>query len=90
LADFDLRDSPSIPRRHTHRAPFDTTRNLSQITLSGLDHEVADIQHAAVVWITSDTAKRQVGQLVVEGAQAISADHDLWPWFYRSPTSSLE
>jgi nitroreductase len=66
----------AIPRRHTHRAPFDTSRNLTQSTLSGLDHEVADIEQAAIVWITSDTAKRQVGQLIVEGAQAISADHD--------------
>jgi nitroreductase len=66
----------AIPRRHTHRAPFDTARDLSQSTLSSLDHEVADIQQAAVVWITSDTAKRQVGQLIVEGAQAIAADHD--------------
>ena len=66
----------AIPRRHTHRAPFDTTRNLSQSTISGLDHEGADIQQAAVVWITGNTAKRQVGQLIVEGAQAISADHD--------------
>jgi nitroreductase len=66
----------AIPRRHTHRAPFDSTRNLSQSTLSGLDGEVADIQEAAVVWITSDTAKRQLGQLIVEAAQAISADQD--------------
>jgi nitroreductase len=66
----------AIPKRHTHRAPFDTTRNLSQSTLSGLDQEVADIQGAAIVWITSDTAKRQVGQLIVEAAQAIAADHD--------------
>jgi nitroreductase len=66
----------AIPKRHTHRAPFDTTRNLSQSTLSGLDQEVADIQQAAVVWIAGDTAKRQVGQLIVEAAQAIAADHD--------------
>lgn len=66
----------AIPRRHTHRAPFDTTRSLSQSTLSGLDNEVADINGAAIVWITSDMAKRQVGQLIVEAAQAISADHD--------------
>jgi hypothetical protein len=66
----------AIPLRHTHRAPFDTTRNLSQTTLSGLDQEVADIQGPAIVWITSDTARRQVGQLLVEAAQAISADHD--------------
>jgi nitroreductase len=66
----------AIPLRHTHRAPFDTTRKPSQATLSGLDHEVADIQGAAIVWITSDAARRQVGQLIVEAAQAISADHD--------------
>jgi TAT (twin-arginine translocation) pathway signal sequence len=66
----------AIPKRHTHRAPFDATRNLSQSTLSGLDQEVADIHGAAIVWITSDTAKRQVGQLIVEAAQAIAADRD--------------
>jgi hypothetical protein len=66
----------AIPRRHTHRAPFDTARNLSQSTLSGLDHEVADIQGAAIAWVTSDSAKRQVGQLIVEATQAIAADHD--------------
>ncbi len=66
----------AIPERHTHRAPFDTTRNLSLSTLSSLDNEVADIHGAAIVWITGDTAKRQVGQLIVEAAQAISGDRD--------------
>jgi hypothetical protein len=66
----------AIPRRHTHRAPFDTTRSLPLSTLSGLDNDVADIPGAAVVWITGDMAKRQVGQLIVEAAQAISADRD--------------
>jgi hypothetical protein len=66
----------AIPKRHTHRAPFDTTRNLSQSTLSGLDKQVADINGPEIVWITSDTAKRQVGQLIVEAAQAIAADRD--------------
>jgi nitroreductase len=66
----------AIPKRHTHRAPFDTTRNLSQSTLSGLDGEVVDIHGATIVWITGDAAKRQVGQLIVEAAQAIAADLD--------------
>ena len=66
----------AIPKRHTHRAPFDTTRNLPQSTLSALDQEVADIQGAEIVWITGDAARRQVGQLIVEAAQAIAADHD--------------
>jgi nitroreductase len=66
----------AIPKRHTHRAPFDTTRSLAQSTLSGLDQEVADIQGATIVWITSAAAMRQVGQLIVDAAQSIAADHD--------------
>jgi nitroreductase len=66
----------AIPKRHTHRAPFDTTRNVGQSTLLGLQQAVADIQGAGVVWITSDTAKRQVGELIIEAAQAIATDHD--------------
>jgi hypothetical protein len=37
---------------------------------------VADIQGAAIVWITSATAMRQVGQLIVDATQSIAADHD--------------
>jgi nitroreductase len=78
----------AIPQRHTHRAPFDTTRNLSPSTLSGLDGEVADIQGAAIVWITGDTAKHQLGQLIVEAAQAIAGDHgqsvDSFRWWRDS------
>jgi nitroreductase len=66
----------AIPRRHTHRAPFDTTRNLSPSTLAALDGDVSDIDGGAIVWVTSDMARRQVGQLILEAAQAISADHD--------------
>jgi len=64
----------AIPKRHTSRAPYDTSRTLSQETLGALDSAVADIPGAAVVWITTDTQKRQIGQLIVEGAQAFAAD----------------
>ncbi|HET7467293.1 MAG TPA: hypothetical protein VFL29_11550 [Candidatus Dormibacteraeota bacterium] len=64
----------AIPRRHTSRAPFDTSRAVSQDTLAALDSAVADIAGAQVVWISSDAPKRQVGQLIVEGAQAFAAD----------------
>jgi nitroreductase len=66
----------TIPQRHTHRAPFDTAHALSQPTLAALEQEVADIPQAGIVWISGDTLKRQVGQLIVEAAQAISADRD--------------
>jgi hypothetical protein len=49
---------------------------------------VSDINGAGIVWITSDTARRQVGQLIVEAAQAISADHgqsvDSFRWWRDS------
>jgi hypothetical protein len=60
----------SIPKRHTSRAPFDTSHVVAQETLGALDAAVADISGASVVWITGDAQKRQIGQLIVEGAQA--------------------
>jgi nitroreductase len=82
IAHVDLGSGPqsngalyqSIPKRHTSRAPFDTSRPVAQETLGALDAAVADIPGASVVWITSDTHKRRIGQLIVEGAQAFAAD----------------
>lgn len=82
IAHVDLGSGPesngalyqSIPKRHTSRAPFDTSRPVVHETLGALDAAVADIPGASVVWITSDAQKRQIGQLIVEGAQAFAAD----------------
>ena len=83
----------TIPRRHTHRAPFDTSRTLSQQTLAALDQAVADIPGAGIVWITGDSPKRQVGQLIVEGTQAILADRqqsvDSFKW-WRNDWSDIQ
>ena len=83
----------AIPRRHTHRAPFDTSRTLSPDTLVALDQAVADIPGAGIVWITADSPKRQVGQLIVEGAQAIVADRqqsaDSFKW-WRNDWSDIQ
>ena len=64
----------AVPKRHTSRAAYDTSRSVAQATLAALDTAAADIPGAAVVWITSDAQKRQIGQLIVEGAQAFAAD----------------
>jgi len=64
----------AIPKRHTSRAPFDTSHAVAQETLAALDAAVADISGASVLWLTSDAQKRQIGQLIVEGAQAFAAD----------------
>src|SRR6202521_3901104 len=83
----------AIPQRHTHRAPFDTSRTLSSATLAGLDQQVAGIPGAEIVWITSDTLKGQIGQLIVEGAQAIAGDRqqssDSFRW-WRDSRSDIE
>lgn len=73
-ADLDLYQT--IPRRHTHRAPFDASRVLSQSALAALDQAVGEIPGAGVVWISSRHPKRQMGQLIVEAAQAIAADRE--------------
>jgi nitroreductase len=82
IAHVDLRSGPesndalyqSIPKRHTSRGPFDTSRAVAQETFGTLDTAATDISGASVVWITSDAQKRQIGQLIVEGAQAFAAD----------------
>jgi hypothetical protein len=83
----------AIPQRHTHRAPFDTSRTVSSATLANLDQQVAGIAGAEVIWITSDTLKTQIGQLIVEGAQAIAGDHqmssDSFRW-WRDSRSDIE
>jgi hypothetical protein len=77
-----------IPKRHTHRAPFDTSRFLSQNMLAALDHVVADIPEAGIVWISGARLKGQVGQLILEGAQAIARDRqqsiDSFKWWRDS------
>lgn len=78
----------AIPRRHTHRAPFDTSRSVAKETMDTLDGAVADISSAGIVWISSDTLKRQVGQLIVEAAEAFAADRqqsaDSFKWWRDS------
>jgi nitroreductase len=80
----------AIPRRHTHRAPFDTSRAVSSATLAGLDQQVSGIAGAEIIWLTSETLKSQIGQLIVEGAQAIAGDHqqssDSFRWWRDSRT----
>ena len=78
----------AIPRRHTHRAPFDTSRSLSSETLGALDSAIADISRAGVIWISSDAPKGQAGQLIVEAAEAFAADRqqsvDSFKWWRDS------
>jgi hypothetical protein len=56
------------------RASQVTSRILSQDMLAVLDHAMADISEAGIIWISGDRLKGQVGQLILEGAQAIAAD----------------
>jgi hypothetical protein len=83
----------AIPQRHTHRAPFDISRALSSATLAGLDQQVAGLAGAEIIWITSDTLKSQIGQLIVEGAQAIAGDRqqstDSFRW-WRDSRSDIQ
>jgi hypothetical protein len=75
----------AIPRRHTHRAPFDTSTTLSPKTLAALDDAVSGISSAHIVWFTAASPMRQVGELIVAGAQAIAADRqqsvDSFKWW---------
>jgi hypothetical protein len=66
----------AIPRRHTHRAPFDTSRSVAMETLGALDSAVGDIASSGFVGISSEAPKRQASQLIVEAAEAFAADRE--------------
>src|ERR1700694_2655089 len=83
----------SIPKRHTHRAPFDTSQTLPQVMLGKLDEAVADLPEVGIIWISGRALKSQLGQLIVEGAQAIAADRqqsvDSFKW-WRDSRSDIQ
>jgi hypothetical protein len=70
----DLYDA--IPQRHTNRAPYDTSRQVSAATLSAMRSLGNDLPNATIFWFTSDEARRRVGNLIVRATEAIIADKE--------------
>lgn len=64
----------AIPRRHTDRAAFDTTRSISAQQLDQLSQLARDFADVQVQWITDPAAVRFFTDQTLEATQAIIAD----------------
>jgi hypothetical protein len=62
-----------IPQRHTNRYPYDTGRKVASVALDALD-ALNDDPDVRVFWYSSADMRQQVGNLLVEAAQAFVAD----------------
>ncbi len=83
----------AIPRRHTNRGPYDTTRPVSGEALSRLAEIGADLPEVKVLWWSGDSERTRVGDLIVAATEAIIADSqqsgDSTRWF-RSTWQDLQ
>jgi len=94
LAAGEVRQSAlydAIGERHTNRGPY-TDEPLPDGLLDDLT-ALADTGGPAPVWLTTAEAKRDLGALMVEAAQAVTADHaqstDGFRWF-RGDSDAIE
>lgn len=63
----------AIPRRHTNRYPYDTSRPVRRRTLSALG-ALNDEQEVKVFWFAKEAGRKEVGGLLVDAAKAINTD----------------
>lgn len=83
----------AIAKRHTHRGPYDPSRQLSPETLSGLPAQAADLEGVNVVVFTDPEQRSAFGAEVVGATEAIIADRammqasDVW---FRGSQSALQ
>ncbi|MDX2546304.1 Acg family FMN-binding oxidoreductase [Streptomyces sp. WI04-05B] len=85
--DRDL--AAAIPHRHTNRGPYTS----EPVDLGGFAEQSSRVEGASVLWITDETARKQLGRLYVEATEAITADsaqsREAFGWF-RSARSSID
>lgn len=63
----------AIPKRHTNRGAYDTTRSVTQRQLDALGGLI-DVPGIELVWFTKAADKRRFGDLTTRATQAIIAD----------------
>jgi nitroreductase len=75
----------AIPKRHTNRAAYDTSRGLAADQLAALAATDADLQDVKVLWFVAPQDRARVGEQVVAATEAIIADkqqsEDSGRWF---------
>ena len=68
----DLYDA--IAKRHTNRAPYDVSRQVTPEVLARLSALGADMPELRVLWFSLAEERRRIGELIVAASEAIVAD----------------
>lgn len=66
----------AIPKRHTNRYAYDTSRLVSGATLKDLSALNEDGSGVGISWFAMGAERRKVGGLLVEAGKAITADEE--------------
>ncbi len=78
----------AISHRHTNRGAYATTRSVSSDTLKSLQALGGEFNNASVFWFTTDAQRKQIGERIVQAAEALVADQqqslDSGKWFRTS------
>jgi hypothetical protein len=64
----------AVPRRHTNRGPYDTSRSITPEVLKTIQELGIDMPDVTVFWFVSDQERSRVGDLIVQATKAIIAD----------------
>jgi nitroreductase len=82
----------AIPRRHTDRGAYDTTKSVEGGVLEELSAQ-ADSDLASLTWVDADPAKARFGDLTVRATETLIADpdqsHDDFAW-YRQDWAEIQ
>lgn len=78
----------AIPKRHTNRAPYDTSRPIPPELLTQFSALGANLPEVRVLWFSTPQERKRVGDLIVAATEAIVADRqqsaDSARWFRTS------
>jgi hypothetical protein len=66
----------AIPRRHTNRGAYDTTRALEPAVFEAMQALGEDLSLVSVRWFTSTDSRRHIGELIVQASEAIISDQE--------------
>jgi hypothetical protein len=66
----------AIPRRHTNRGAYDTTRVLTPTVFDEMQALGQDLRSVSVRWFSSADSRRNIGRLIVQATEAIVSDRE--------------
>jgi hypothetical protein len=64
----------AIPRRHTNRGPYDTSRSITPEVLKTIQELGIEMPDVTVFWYADNQERSRIGDLIIQATEAIIAD----------------